>query len=112
VGSSKELPHSPREAFAPLAKTELSSGCEPVIGLRGKMRQYVLPKYGHMRSKDATGAGHLFDIHQSESCQNGIQFIKFLVHLSDPIRGHCQAGSLTGAVYLPKSNAGVLRAVN
>ena len=28
----------------------------------------------------------------------------------DPIRGHCQAGSLTGAVHLPKSNAGVLRA--
>ena len=28
----------------------------------------------------------------------------------DPIRGHCQAGSLTGAVHLPNNNAGVLRA--
>lgn len=27
----------------------------------------------------------------------------------DPIRGHCQAGSLTGAVHLSKNNAGVLR---
>jgi len=27
----------------------------------------------------------------------------------DPIRGHCQAGSLTGAVHLSKDNAGVLR---
>ena len=27
----------------------------------------------------------------------------------DPIRGHCQAGSLTGAVHLSKANAGVLR---
>ena len=29
--------------------------------------------------------------------------------LRDPIRGHCQAGSLTGAVHLSKNNAGVLR---
>lgn len=27
----------------------------------------------------------------------------------DPVRGHCQAGSLTGAVHLSKNNAGVLR---
>lgn len=27
----------------------------------------------------------------------------------DPIRGHCQAGSSTGAVHLSKNNAGVLR---
>ena len=27
----------------------------------------------------------------------------------DPIRGHCQAGSLTGAVHLSNNNAGVLR---
>ena len=27
----------------------------------------------------------------------------------DPIRGHCQAGNLTGAVDLSKNNAGVLR---
>lgn len=27
----------------------------------------------------------------------------------DSIRGHCQAGSLTGAVHLSKNNAGVLR---
>lgn len=27
----------------------------------------------------------------------------------DLIRGHCQAGSLTGAVHLSKNNAGVLR---
>lgn len=27
----------------------------------------------------------------------------------DPIRGHYQAGSLTGAVHLSKNNAGVLR---
>lgn len=27
----------------------------------------------------------------------------------DPIRGHCQVGSLTGAVHLSKNNAGVLR---
>ena len=30
--------------------------------------------------------------------------------LRDPIRGHCQAGSSTGAVHLSKNNAGVLRA--
>ena len=29
--------------------------------------------------------------------------------LYDPIRGHCQAGSLTGAVHLSNTNAGVLR---
>ena len=29
--------------------------------------------------------------------------------LRDSFRGHCQAGSLTGAVHLSKSNAGVLR---
>ena len=29
--------------------------------------------------------------------------------LCDSTRGHCQAGSLTGAVHLSKSNAGVLR---
>ena len=27
----------------------------------------------------------------------------------DPLRGQCQAGSLTGAVHLSKGNAGVLR---
>ena len=27
----------------------------------------------------------------------------------DPLRGQCQAGSLTGAVHLLKNNAGVLR---
>ena len=27
----------------------------------------------------------------------------------DPVRGQCQAGSLTGAVHLSKGNAGVLR---
>ena len=27
----------------------------------------------------------------------------------DPLRGHCQVGSLTGAVHLSKSNVGVLR---
>ena len=30
-------------------------------------------------------------------------------NLPDPDRGHCQAGSLTGAVHLSKGNAGVLR---
>jgi hypothetical protein len=29
--------------------------------------------------------------------------------LRDPLRGQCQAGSLTGAVHLSKGNAGVLR---
>ena len=29
--------------------------------------------------------------------------------LHDPIRGQCQAGSLTGAVHLSNTNAGVLR---
>jgi hypothetical protein len=29
--------------------------------------------------------------------------------LHDPVRGQCQAGSLTGAVHLSKGNAGVLR---
>ena len=29
--------------------------------------------------------------------------------LRDPIRGHCQAGSLTGAVHPSKNNVGVLR---
>ena len=28
---------------------------------------------------------------------------------NDPLRGQCQAGSLTGAVHLLKNNAGVLR---
>src|ERR1700730_7828093 len=28
---------------------------------------------------------------------------------NDPVRGQCQAGSLTGAVHLSKGNAGVLR---
>jgi hypothetical protein len=32
-----------------------------------------------------------------------------LHNLHDPHRGHCQAGSLTGAVHLSKGNAGVLR---
>ena len=27
----------------------------------------------------------------------------------DPLRGHCEAGSLTGAVHLSNDNAGVLR---
>jgi hypothetical protein len=31
------------------------------------------------------------------------------VLLRDPVRGQCQAGSLTGAVHLSKGNAGVLR---
>ena len=31
------------------------------------------------------------------------------VLLRDPVRGQCQAGSLTGAVHLSKNNAGVLR---
>ena len=38
---------------------------------------YLSECYGHIWSKDATGAGHLFDINQSESCQNGLQYIKF-----------------------------------
>ena len=29
--------------------------------------------------------------------------------LRDPLRGHCEAGSLTGAVHLSNDNAGVLR---
>ena len=28
---------------------------------------------------------------------------------NDPLRGHCEAGSLTGAVHLSNDNAGVLR---
>ena len=28
---------------------------------------------------------------------------------ADPLRGHCEAGSLTGAVHLSNDNAGVLR---
>jgi len=32
-----------------------------------------------------------------------------LVAAGDPIRRHCQAGSLTGAVHLSNGNAGVLR---
>ena len=31
------------------------------------------------------------------------------VFLCDPLRGHCEAGSLTGAVHLSNDNAGVLR---
>jgi hypothetical protein len=38
---------------------------------------------------------------QSAECLSGT--------LRDPIRGHCQAGSLTGAVHLSNTNAGVLR---
>ena len=32
-----------------------------------------------------------------------------LCALQDPLRGHCEAGSLTGAVHLSNDNAGVLR---
>ena len=32
-----------------------------------------------------------------------------IVMFDDPLRGQCQAGSLTGAVHLLKNNAGVLR---
>ena len=39
---------------------------------------------------------------------NFINYINIIL-LRDPIRGHCQAGSLTGAVHLSKNNAGVLR---
>ena len=31
------------------------------------------------------------------------------LQLWDPLRGHCEAGSLTGAVHLSNDNAGVLR---
>ena len=31
------------------------------------------------------------------------------IHPGNPLRGQCQAGSLTGAVHLSKGNAGVLR---
>jgi hypothetical protein len=37
-----------------------------------------------------------------------VSHIQFLTR-HDPLRGQCQAGSLTGAVHLSKGNAGVLR---
>lgn len=53
----------------------------------------------------------------SEAVAGGAVFRPFLNSAADlrlmlprdPIRGHCQAGSLAGAVHLSKNNAGVLR---
>ena len=35
--------------------------------------------------------------------------LSYICSRHDPLRGQCQAGSLTGAVHLSKGNAGVLR---
>jgi hypothetical protein len=46
----------------------------------------------------------------SESLTFAVRFSGYRFMLPcDLIRGHCQAGSLTGAVHLSKNNAGVLR---
>ena len=42
-------------------------------------------------------------------CLDGLRSVWATPNLPDPVRGQCQAGSLTGAVHLSKGNAGVLR---
>ena len=49
-------------------------------------------------------AGHLLEL---TGCAGGLRAAG--AHTRDPVRGQCQAGSLTGAVHLSKGNAGVLR---
>ena len=42
-------------------------------------------------------------------CGRLLESIAGLCFWRDPLRGHCEAGSLTGAVHLSNDNAGVLR---
>jgi hypothetical protein len=44
---------------------------------------------------------------EAASCGHAGVPVTLIEH--DPVRGQCQAGSLTGAVHLSKGNAGVLR---
>ena len=61
------------------------------------------PHFSNQVTRDA-GFGLLF-----ARCRKAVVSTVSRTSRHDPLRGQCQAGSLTGAVHLSKGNAGVLR---
>ena len=75
----------------------------PWCSIGRSLRATVKYSYGDRSSaysvRRGTGRSRLVFLNQSSE----------LCLLRDPLRGHCEAGSLTGAVHLSNDNAGVLR---